>query len=110
MSLLQCNQAYYTIANDPDVQEQKNSPPSGIAASRHTDGRFHKRILVDWTRWTGRGEFEDLNVPGYDFHALKGLKPDALHDPDDQRAAVPDIRFDNGCAPRRLSNITENDG
>jgi proteic killer suppression protein len=39
------------------------------------DKRMHGRIAVRLDRLNVVDKAEDLNHPGYDFHALKGFKP-----------------------------------
>lgn len=39
------------------------------------DGRFHGRILERLDALDAATHAADLNVPGFDFHALKGFKP-----------------------------------
>jgi len=39
------------------------------------DARFHKRILIRLDRLDAAVEAAEMNIPGFDFHALKGLKP-----------------------------------
>jgi proteic killer suppression protein len=39
------------------------------------DARMHKRILVRLDALDAATRPEDLNIPGFDFHALKGFDP-----------------------------------
>ena len=39
------------------------------------DRRFHERILRRLDRLDASGRPEDMDMPGFDFHALKGHKP-----------------------------------
>ncbi|WP_163269023.1 type II toxin-antitoxin system RelE/ParE family toxin [Chelativorans alearense] len=39
------------------------------------DARMHKRILLRLERLEAAGAPEDVNHPGFDFHALKGVNP-----------------------------------
>jgi proteic killer suppression protein len=39
------------------------------------DARMHKRIIVRLDRLNSVGSTDDLNVSGYNFHALKGFDP-----------------------------------
>jgi toxin HigB-1 len=39
------------------------------------DRRLHERILQRLDALDAAGEAEDMNVPGFDFHALKGFSP-----------------------------------
>ena len=39
------------------------------------DARLHHRILRRLDRLDAAASPEDMNVPGFDFHALKGLRP-----------------------------------
>lgn len=39
------------------------------------DVRMHKRILVRLDRLNTAAKIEELNLPGFDFHALRGFNP-----------------------------------
>ncbi len=39
------------------------------------DARLHKRILIRLDRLNAAGAPEQMNLPGFDFHALKGFVP-----------------------------------
>ena len=39
------------------------------------DVRFHARILRRLDRLDAAGAAEDMNIPGFDFHALHGHRP-----------------------------------
>lgn len=39
------------------------------------DNRLHERILIRLEALDTATRPEDMNVPGFDFHALKGFKP-----------------------------------
>ncbi len=39
------------------------------------DAKLHKRILVRLDALNDAANLDDLNMPGYDFHALHGFKP-----------------------------------
>lgn len=39
------------------------------------DRRFHVRILSRLDALNAATEIEDMNVPGFDFHALRGFQP-----------------------------------
>lgn len=39
------------------------------------DGRLHRRILVRLDRLDNAESPEHMNLPGFDFHALKGFRP-----------------------------------
>jgi proteic killer suppression protein len=39
------------------------------------DARLHKRITVRLDVLNDAKSIEDLNLPGYNFHALKGFRP-----------------------------------
>ena len=43
--------------------------------TRHIDARMHKRILVRLDALDAATQPEDMNVPGFDFHALHGFNP-----------------------------------
>jgi proteic killer suppression protein len=39
------------------------------------DVKMHKRVFVRLDRLSVATRVEEMNVPGFDFHALKGYKP-----------------------------------
>lgn len=39
------------------------------------DAKMHKRILIRLDRLEQAEKPEDMNLPGFDFHALKGFDP-----------------------------------
>jgi proteic killer suppression protein len=39
------------------------------------DARLHRRILLRLDRLDAAAAPEEMNVPGFDFHALRGPKP-----------------------------------
>jgi len=39
------------------------------------DRRFHRRILIRLDVLDQAARAEDLNLPGFDFHALRGFQP-----------------------------------
>lgn len=43
--------------------------------SAKIDGRMHKRILIRLDRLNVATAPEQMNLPGFDFHALKGFVP-----------------------------------
>jgi toxin HigB-1 len=43
--------------------------------SAKIDPKLHRRILVRLDRLNVSERPEDMNLPGFDFHALKGFKP-----------------------------------
>jgi proteic killer suppression protein len=43
--------------------------------SSRIDNRLHERILIRLEALDTATRPEDMNVPGFDFHALKGFKP-----------------------------------
>jgi len=43
--------------------------------SARIDGRLHARILARLEALNEAERPEDMNVPGFDFHALRGFKP-----------------------------------
>jgi proteic killer suppression protein len=43
--------------------------------SAKIDKRLHKRILERLDALDSSGRPEDMNIPGYDFHSLRGFKP-----------------------------------
>jgi toxin HigB-1 len=59
----------------------KSFPSKGLAdlwakgRTRAIDARLHPRILLRLDRLDAAAAPEEMNVPGFDFHALKGRKP-----------------------------------
>jgi proteic killer suppression protein len=43
--------------------------------SGRIDSRMHKRILLRLDRLDAAGAPEDMNLPGFDFHPLRGTNP-----------------------------------
>ncbi|MGP2490701.1 type II toxin-antitoxin system RelE/ParE family toxin [Mesorhizobium sp. PUT5] len=43
--------------------------------SAKIDAKIHKRILVRLDRLEAAERPEDMNLPGFDFHALSGFNP-----------------------------------
>jgi toxin HigB-1 len=43
--------------------------------TKAVDARLHRRILLRLDRLDVAAVPEEMNVPGFDFHALKGPKP-----------------------------------
>jgi len=43
--------------------------------SSRIDARMHRRILARLDRLNVAARPEEMNLPGFDFHALKGFKP-----------------------------------
>jgi toxin HigB-1 len=43
--------------------------------SAKIDPKLHRRILVPLDRLNASERPENMNLPGFDFHALKGFKP-----------------------------------
>lgn len=43
--------------------------------SARIDAKMHKRILVRLDRLDAAETPEEMNLPGFDFHALKGFTP-----------------------------------
>ena len=39
------------------------------------DAKMHKRVLVRLDRLDAAEAPEDMNLPGFDFHSLRGFKP-----------------------------------
>jgi len=39
------------------------------------DARMHKRIFLRLNRMNAAERVEEMNLPGFDFHALRGFKP-----------------------------------
>ena len=44
-------------------------------STRRIDARMHKRILLRLDRLDAATAPEEMRVPGFDFHELKGFKP-----------------------------------
>jgi proteic killer suppression protein len=44
-------------------------------SSRRIDQRMHRRILVRLDRLDAASAPQEMQLPGFDFHALKGFKP-----------------------------------
>ena len=44
-------------------------------SSRRIDARLHKRILLRLDRLDAASAPEEMQLPGFDFHELKGFKP-----------------------------------
>jgi toxin HigB-1 len=47
----------------------------GVEKRSRIDPRLHSRILLRLDRLDAAAAPEEMNVPGFDFHALKGFKP-----------------------------------
>jgi toxin HigB-1 len=43
--------------------------------SAKIDAKLHRRVLVRLDRLNVSNRPEDMNLPGFDFHALRGFKP-----------------------------------
>jgi proteic killer suppression protein len=43
--------------------------------SRRIDARMHKRIVLRLSRLDVLASLDELNIPGFDFHPLKGFRP-----------------------------------
>jgi len=43
--------------------------------TRRIDGKMHRRILVRLDRLNAATTTRELDLPGFDFHALKGHRP-----------------------------------
>lgn len=43
--------------------------------SAKIDAKLHRRILARLTSLEASGKAEDMNLVGYDFHALRGFDP-----------------------------------
>jgi proteic killer suppression protein len=39
------------------------------------DARMHKRILIRLNALNAAASLDEVNLPGYDFHALRGFEP-----------------------------------
>ncbi len=47
----------------------------GKGRSARIDARMHKRILIRLDRLDVAATPEEMNLPGFDFHALQGHRP-----------------------------------
>ena len=43
--------------------------------TRAIDARMHRRVLIRLDRLNVAAKPEDMNLPGFNFHALKGFAP-----------------------------------
>lgn len=43
--------------------------------TRKIDSRLHKRIILRLSRLDVLASLDELNLPGFDFHPLKGFRP-----------------------------------
>jgi proteic killer suppression protein len=43
--------------------------------TRKIDAKLHKRIIVRLSRLDVVASLKELNLPGFDFHPLKGFRP-----------------------------------
>ena len=46
-----------------------------VGRSAKIDARLHKRILIRLDAINQAASLDDLNLPGYNFHALRGFNP-----------------------------------
>jgi proteic killer suppression protein len=46
-----------------------------VGSTAKIDAKLHKRILVRLDRIENAERPEDMNLPGFDFHALRGFNP-----------------------------------
>jgi proteic killer suppression protein len=60
------------------IRSFKSNPLSDLWSNRKTgkiDAKLHRRILRRLDALNGATKAEAMNLPGFDFHALKGHKP-----------------------------------
>lgn len=60
------------------IRSFRNKALAGLfetGRSGKIDARMHKRILVRLDRLDAAERPEDMNLPGFDFHPLKGFDP-----------------------------------
>jgi toxin HigB-1 len=60
------------------IRSFKSKALAELWSKRRTTGidtRMHKRILRRLDTLDAAATVEEMNVPGFDFHALKGYKP-----------------------------------
>jgi len=65
----------YVLDGDPELQEQSACRSVGAGSFREDRLRMHERILRRLDRLEVSARAEEMNVPGFDFHPLKGLAP-----------------------------------
>ncbi len=59
------------------IRTFRSKPLSDLWAGKKTkiDAKLHTRILVRLDALNAAGRAEEMNIPGFDFHALRGFKP-----------------------------------
>jgi proteic killer suppression protein len=60
------------------IRSFKSKPLADLWSSSRSakiDNRLHKRILVRLDRLDVAERPEEMHIPGFDFHALKGFRP-----------------------------------
>ncbi len=60
------------------IQSFRSKPLADLWATGRTakiDARLHRRILLRLDRLDVASRPEEMNVPGFDFHALRGFNP-----------------------------------
>lgn len=60
------------------IRSFRNKSLAGLWSKGRTagiDAKMHRRIMVRLDRLDAAAEPEDMNLPGFDFHALKGFVP-----------------------------------
>lgn len=59
------------------IETFRNKELSNLWAGKPSkiDARFQSRILARLEAFDAASKPEDMNLPGFDFHALKGYKP-----------------------------------
>jgi proteic killer suppression protein len=62
-------------SDDRIVQEQPLAELWSTGRTSRIDGRLYRQILVRLDRLDVARRPEEINLPGFDFHALKGLDP-----------------------------------
>lgn len=59
------------------IKTFKNKQLSALWAGKRTkiDSKFHRRITIRLDVLDAAVDIKELNLPGYDFHSLKGFQP-----------------------------------
>ena len=64
-----------TALHDQNVPEQAPCRPLENWKAEKIDAKLHHRILVRLDRLDAANRPEDMNLPGFDYHALQGYEP-----------------------------------
>ena len=60
------------------IKSFKSKPPAELWEKGRTskiDAKIHERILRRLDRLDAAAKPQEMNIPGFDFHALRGFKP-----------------------------------